>query len=193
MTLDAGRLSTVTNGNGERLEKASGHSRRLLTLLVGLLTAVALILSGAAPAAAQTRVGAQPEQLILAVGAQAVAAPEGTGANALPIRQLASATGVAAETGDGAAVDVGHAGIHQFPGVTAGKSQFFDGENLGGLSNTDGAAGVLQKNGNTRFVMRGSQDVGVDRTTGLPTNAYTVIRKPDGSVLTMFPGTSPMS
>jgi hypothetical protein len=50
---------------------------------------------------------------------------------------------VAAETGEGAAVDVGHAGIHQFPGVTAGKSQFFDSEHLGGLSNTDGVAGVL--------------------------------------------------
>lgn len=98
---------------------------------------------------------------------------------------------VAAETGEGTAVDVGHAGIHQYPGVTAGKSQFFDGENLGGLSNTDGVTGVLQKNGNTRYVMRGTQDVGVDRTTGLPTDAYTVIRKPDGSVLTMFPGTSP--
>lgn len=100
---------------------------------------------------------------------------------------------VAAETGEGAAVDVGHAGIHQFPGATAGKSQFFDDENLGGFFNTDGFSGVLQKNGNTRFVMRGSQDVGVDRTTGLPTNVYTFIRKPDGSVLTMFPGTSPKS
>lgn len=41
--------------------------------------------------------------------------------------------------------------------------------------------------------MRGANDVGVDRTTGLPTDVYTVIRKPDGSVLTMFPGTSPKS
>jgi hypothetical protein len=42
-------------------------------------------------------------------------------------------------------------------------------------------------------IVHWSHDVGVDRTTGLPTNVYTVIRKPDGSVLTMFPGTSPKS
>lgn len=38
---------------------------------------------------------------------------------------------VAADTGEaatGEVVDVGHAGIHQFPGIKAGKSQFFDGE-----------------------------------------------------------------
>jgi hypothetical protein len=121
-----------------------------------------------------------------------IATIAGIGANALRAYRGFKA----AETGEAAAgevADVGHAGIHQFPGVQAGKSQFFDGENLGNLSNTDAVTGVLQKNGNTRFVMRGANDVGVDRTTGLPTNIYTVIRKPDGSVLTMFPGTSPMS
>jgi hypothetical protein len=99
----------------------------------------------------------------------------------------------AAESAEGAVVDVGHAGIHQFPRATAGKSQFFDGANLGQLSNTDGLTGVVQQNGNIRYVLRGPADVGVDRTTGLPTDIYTVIRKPDGSVLTMFPGTSPKS
>jgi hypothetical protein len=100
---------------------------------------------------------------------------------------------VAGEGADAAAVDVGHAGIHQFPGITAGKSQFFDGADLGQLSNTDGLTGVVQENGNLRYVLRGAGDVGVDRTTELPTDIYTVIRKPDGSVLTMFPGTSPRS
>lgn len=99
----------------------------------------------------------------------------------------------AAERADAAAVDVGHAGIHQFPGIAASKSQFFDGADLGGLSNTGDLPGVVKKNGNIRYVLRGSGDVGVDRTTGLPTDIYTVIRKPDGSVLTMFPGTSPVS
>jgi hypothetical protein len=99
----------------------------------------------------------------------------------------------AGDAGDGSATDLGHAGIHQSPGVTAGKSQFFDGEDLSVLSNTNGSIGVLQKNGNTRFVLHWSHDIGVDRTTGLPTNVYTVVRKPDGSVLTMFPGTSPKS
>lgn len=94
---------------------------------------------------------------------------------------------------DAPATDVGHAGIHQFPGIAAGRSQFFDGEDLGQLSDTRDASGVVQKNGNVRYVLHGADDVGVDRTTGLPTNIYTVIRKPDGSVLTMYPGTSPMS
>jgi hypothetical protein len=104
-----------------------------------------------------------------------------------------SATSVAAEDASGTAADVGHAGIHQFPGVTAAKSQFFDGADLGALSDTNGVQGVVQGNGNIRFVLHASEDIGVDRTTGLPTNVYTVIRKPDGSVLTMFPGTSPKS
>lgn len=99
----------------------------------------------------------------------------------------------AAEGADAAAVDVGHAGIHQFPGITAGKSQFFDGADLVQLSNTDGLTGVVQQNGNLRYVLRDAGDIGVDRTTGLPTDIYTVIRKPDGSVLTIFPGTSPKS
>lgn len=98
-----------------------------------------------------------------------------------------------ARTGESLAADIGHAGIHQFPGTKIGKSQFFDAEDLSRLSNTEGVAGVLQKNGNTRFVMHTTGAVGVDRTTGLPTDVYTVIRKPDGSTLTMFPGTSPKS
>ncbi len=108
----------------------------------------------------------------------------------LQLRHAAAKSATAVER---EAVDVGHAGIHQFPGIKPGKSQFYDGEDLGRLSNTDGIPGVLQKNGNTRYVMRGTQDVGVDRTTALPTDVYTVIRKPDASVLTMFPGTSPRS
>lgn len=87
----------MTNGNSERLGKASGLSRRLLALLVGLLAMVALIASGAPSAAAQTRVGAQPQNLILAVGVQGVAAPDGVGVHAVPLLRLVSATGVAVE------------------------------------------------------------------------------------------------
>lgn len=89
----------MTNGNSERLGKASGLSRRLLALLVGLLATVALIASGAPSAAAETRVGAQPQNLILAVGPQATAAPNNTGLHTLQLRPIASATGVAAESG----------------------------------------------------------------------------------------------
>jgi hypothetical protein len=124
----------------------------------------------------------------LGIGRAAAAAAEDAATGGL-IPGRAATT----ETTTGEAVDVGHAGIHQFPGVAAGRSQFFDGEDLGRLSNTDGVSGVLQKNGNTRYVMHSWRQVGIDRTTGLPTNVYTVIRKPGGSVLTMFPGTSPKS
>jgi hypothetical protein len=94
------------------------------------------------------------------------------------------------ETAAGEIIDVGHAGIHQFPGIKQGKSQFFDGENLGRLSDTNKVMGVLQKNGYVRYVLRAEHSVGVDRTSGLPTNLYTVIKKKDGSVVTLFPGTS---
>jgi hypothetical protein len=80
-----------------------------------------------------------------------------------------------------------------FPGVKAGKSQFYDDVDLGGLSKTDDVEGVLQANGNTRYVKRHPSEVGVDRTTGMPTDVYTVIRRRDGSVVTIFPGTSPKS
>lgn len=99
---------------------------------------------------------------------------------------------VAAKSADEVA-DIGHAGLrHQFPNTLKGKSQFYDNVDLGGLaSRTKGMDGFLQTNGNTRYVVRNPGGVGVDRTTGLPTDVFTVIRRPDGSVVTMFPGTSP--
>jgi len=98
----------VTSGNSERLGKASGLSRRLLALLVGLVATVTLIASGAPSAAAQTRVGPQPQNLILPVGAQAAPAPNNAGLHAVPRLQLVSATGVAAETeGAGALAKIG--------------------------------------------------------------------------------------
>jgi hypothetical protein len=89
--------------------------------------------------------------------------------------------------------DIGHAGLrHQFPNTLKGKSQLYDDIKLGDLaSRTKGMDGFLQTNGNTRYVLRNPGGVGVDRTTGLPTDVFTVIRRPDGSVVTMFPGTSP--
>jgi len=173
---------------------------RLRDLLLAALTALLALLgaataSAAPPSAAQTCVGASLPVVEHVVGvAQHIAAGQHR-CRAPSQLQVVSGDSVDAEAeGVGSeVVEVGHAGIHQFPGVTAGKSQFFDGEELGSLSNTDGVSGVLQNNGNTRYVLRSSQGVGAGRTTGLPTNIYTVIRKPDGSVLTMFPGTSPKS
>jgi hypothetical protein len=91
--------------------------------------------------------------------------------------------------------DVSHAADrHLWSGTnTAGKSAFFDGTDLADLAGeTAGRVGYAQPNGNIRYVMRGDGLVGVDRTTGLPTDVYTVIRKSDGLLVTLFPGTSPM-
>ena len=171
--------------------------RWLLPFLASLVAALAAILLGATASASatvgsETRVGA-----FNVAGEVLVEPPQHEG----PGQQLGSdvagpevvvATGVAARTAPKVAEDIGHAGIHQFPGTLAGKSQFFDDVDLGGLaSRTKGMDGFLQTNGNTRYVLRNPGGVGVDRTTGLPTDVFTVIRRPDGSVVTMFPGTSP--
>ena len=89
--------------------------------------------------------------------------------------------------------DIGHGGIHQFPGIQAGKSQFFDSEDLSALSDTGESQGILQANGYTQFVLHATDNVGIDRTTGLPTNIYTVIKNSAGNVVTLFPGTSAVS
>jgi len=88
---------------------------------------------------------------------------------------------------------VGHAAGHAAPWAVRSKSQFFDGVDLDGLSDTTHVTGYLQDNGNTRYLTRAPHEVGVDRTTGVATCTYTVIRRPDGTVLTMFPGASPRS
>lgn len=88
----------MTSGNSERLETASGPTRRLPTLLVGLLATLALIVSGAAPASAQNAVGPRPVAMILTVGPHDAAAQTGIGVRGPPLRPIVSATGVAAET-----------------------------------------------------------------------------------------------
>lgn len=86
-----------------QLGEGVGPARRLPALLVGLLLAVVTIVVGAPAATAQNGVGPQPTNSILGVGPQATAAPNHAGLNGLPLRQTASATGVAANTGIGAA------------------------------------------------------------------------------------------
>jgi hypothetical protein len=92
-------------------------------------------------------------------------------------------------TGPGQA-NIGHAARHQYPEVGRKKSQFFDGINLEELANTEGRIGVMQENGRVRFEMTAKSDVGVDISTGLPTNRYTVIKETDGVTITMYPGLS---
>jgi hypothetical protein len=102
LSLSAGTLTLVST-HPERLGKASGHARRL-AVLVGLLAALALIVSGAGPATAQNAVGSQPVQTILTVGPHDAAAQTSVGVRGPPQLRLVSATGVAAEA-DQAALD----------------------------------------------------------------------------------------
>src|SRR5580765_1613843 len=95
----ADRLDPVTS---EWLETESGTARRLLAAVAGFvltLTLLGLALA-ATPAAAQNGVGAHHQMSILTVGAEHAAAPIGVGVEGLPLRQLVSATGVAAKSGD---------------------------------------------------------------------------------------------
>ncbi len=96
-----GTRTPVTNDNDERLRRASALSRRLLAVLVGLLATLGLVVSGAAPASAQNAVGPQPVHSILAVGPYQAAGQENVGVRGSPLRQTASATGVAADTDAG--------------------------------------------------------------------------------------------
>jgi hypothetical protein len=95
VTTRAGRLKPV---NQQRLETRSGTTRHLLALLIGVLSALVLIASGAPPAAAQNAVGPQPVFSILSVGPHDTAAPDNLGVRGPPQLRQASATGVAAET-----------------------------------------------------------------------------------------------
>ena len=166
-------------------------------LLAAIAAALATLLGAGTASAAtgpvpETRVGASPVATQTLVGPhESITAGQRWG-HAPPQADPVVATGVAAKSVDEVA-DIGHAGLrHQFPNTLPRKSQFYDDIDLGALSSrTKGLDGIVQPNGNTRYLLRNSGGAGVDRTTGLPTDVYTVIRRPDGSVVTMFPGTSP--
>lgn len=88
-----------------------------------------------------------------------------------------------------------HAAERHLPGGVKNihASTFWDGTTtaaLARMADTTGRTGLRQGNGNYRYVMRGADSVGVDQHTGLPTDIYTVIRRPNGELVTMFPGTS---
>jgi hypothetical protein len=95
----------MTSGSDKRLENTPGRPRRLLGLLIGLLLTVVTTAVGAPAAAAENGVGPHHPNSIFTVGPQATTAPNRAGVHALPLRQTASATGVAAET-------AGNAGDH---------------------------------------------------------------------------------
>jgi hypothetical protein len=71
----------------------------------------------------------------------------------------------------------------------SGRSKFFAGEDIVGLI-TKGTQQpmVRQANGNFARVWDVGRQIGVDRATGQPTSIMTVITRPNGELVTAFPG-----
>jgi hypothetical protein len=72
----------------------------------------------------------------------------------------------------------------------AGKKSIFNaGENIQGLIKAaEGTAPVRQATGNFERVVDAGRPIGIDRATGAPTSTYTVITKPNGDLISAFPG-----
>jgi RHS repeat-associated protein len=79
---------------------------------------------------------------------------------------------------------------HSFGGVlSAGKSIFNRGENITDLIEAATHSRItVQYNGNLARVYDAGRDIGVNRTTGLQTRVMTVITRPNGNLVTAFPG-----
>jgi hypothetical protein len=70
-----------------------------------------------------------------------------------------------------------------------GKSMFNPGADIDNLiRDADKVDPVTQSNGNLRRTVFGDTTVGWDATVGQFTNAYTVITRPNGNLVTAFPG-----
>ncbi len=134
-------------------------------------------------------------------------------AKPLPLKRAGSepATGSAANTGAGLAfaatffigpeaegINITVEGLehvtesHMVGGALAalGKKSIFNaGEDVQGLIKAaEGTAPVRQVTGNFERVVDAGRTIGIDRATGAPTSTYTVITKPNGNLVTAFPG-----
>ena len=70
-----------------------------------------------------------------------------------------------------------------------GKSLFHAGEDIQGLIKTaESVAPVPQAGGNLERVVDAGRTIGTDRATGNATSTYTVITRPNGDLVTAFPG-----
>lgn len=71
----------------------------------------------------------------------------------------------------------------------AGKSKFNEGENLSVLINSGTQQRMVQQaNGNFARTWDAGRSVGIDRVSGQHTSVMTVITRPDGELVTAFPG-----
>ncbi len=72
---------------------------------------------------------------------------------------------------------------------SAGKSLFGGSENVEELIKAaETVTPVPAKNGNLQYIVNAGRNIGEDVTTGQPTDTYTVVTKPNGDVVTMYPG-----
>jgi hypothetical protein len=72
---------------------------------------------------------------------------------------------------------------------TLGKSLFHAGEDVQGLIKAgESVAPVRQAGGNLERVVDAGRTIGTDRATGGATSTYTVITRPNGDLVTAFPG-----
>lgn len=73
--------------------------------------------------------------------------------------------------------------------MTAGKSVFNSGEDVGALiRNAASASPTQEPNGRLCRVVNAGRNIGVDRATGAQTSTYTVITTESGQLVTAFPG-----
>jgi len=138
-------------------------------------------------------------------GGIAPATGTGTGGDFAPAdegqttdRGLTSGSGPSAPTGrdSSGGIDLSGAGLqHATSRHSVGGSQnvnastFNSGENLGALAAAAaGQPATQQSNGNFRTTVYAGRMIGTDRTTGAPTDVYTVITTPSGRLVTEFPG-----
>jgi hypothetical protein len=71
----------------------------------------------------------------------------------------------------------------------AGKSKFNEGENLSVLINSGTQQRMVQQaNGNFARTWDVGRSVGIDRVSGQQTSVMTVITRPNGELVTAFPG-----
>jgi len=71
----------------------------------------------------------------------------------------------------------------------AGKSKFNEGENLSVLINSGTQQRMVQQaNGNFARIWDAGRSIGIDRVSGQQTSIMTVITRPNGELVTAFPG-----
>ena len=153
------------------------------------------------PSEAQTRTGGLTSSAAALTGASAPATPDRAWAIYDAAPELAADALLAARAGPkllNPPINVTPKGLehvierHTHSGIAkyAGKSKFNAGEDVVDLIRSGTQQPMVQQaNGNFARTFDMGRSIGVDRTTNQATSVMTVITKPDGTLVTAFPGT----